>query len=146
MDTETHLYHIREMSMIVMTVGNPELRNQLLGRPMTRAGAAHIYKRAKDKAQIRKTGGIHTLRHAYATRLLKAGVELPVIRRRFGHSSIRSTMRYLHLAHDKTSATPSSLDLLEFPLRCGTRADKCGPCVPCRRAARTEYREPDPPR
>ena len=89
--------------------------NQLLGRPMTRAGAAHIYKRAKDKAQIRKAGGIHTLRHAYATGLLEAGVELPVIQRRLGHTSIRSTMRYLHLAQDKTSATPSPLDLLEFP-------------------------------
>ena len=89
--------------------------NQLLARPMTRAGAAHIYKRAKDKAQIRKAGGIHTLRHAYATGLLEAGVELPVIQRRLGHTSIRSTMRYLHLAQDKTSATPSPLDLLEFP-------------------------------
>ena len=49
------------------------------------------------------------------TGLLEAGVELHVIQRRLGHSSIRSTMRYLHLAHDKTSATPSPLDLLEFP-------------------------------
>ena len=34
--------------------------SDLLGRPMTRAGSAHIYKRAKDKARIRKAGGIHT--------------------------------------------------------------------------------------
>ena len=86
-----------------------------LGRPMTRAGAAHIYKSSKQKAGIPKAGGIHTLRHCYATGLLEAGVELPVIQRRLGHGSIRSTMRYLHLAHDKTSATPSPLDLLEFP-------------------------------
>ena len=56
-----------------------------------------------------------TLRHCYATDLLEAGVELPVIQRRLGHNSIRSTMRYLHLANDKTAATPSPLDLLEFP-------------------------------
>ena len=89
--------------------------NQLLGRPMSRHGPAHIYSRAKEKAGIDKPGGIHTLRHCYATGLLEAGVELHVIQRRLGHSSIRSTMRYLHLAHDKTSATPSPLDLLEFP-------------------------------
>ena len=89
--------------------------NQLLGRPMSRDGAWHIYKVAKEKAGIDKPGGIHTLRHCYATGLLEAGVELHVIQRRLGHSSIRSTMRYLHLAHDKTSATPSPLDLLEFP-------------------------------
>ena len=89
--------------------------NQLLGRPMSRHGPSHIYSRAKDKAEIDKPGGIHTLRHCYATGLLEAGVELHVIQRRLGHSSIRSTMRYLHLAHDKTSATPSPLDLMEFP-------------------------------
>ena len=94
--------------------------NELLGRPMTRHGAGHIYRGAKDRAGIRKTGGIHTLRHCYATGLLEAGVALPVIQRRLGHNSIRSTMRYLHLANDKTAATPSPLDLLEFP--CNARA------------------------
>ena len=89
--------------------------NELLRRPLSRHGTGHIYNRAKEKAGIRKAGGIHTLRHAYATGLLEAGVELPVIQRRLGHNSIRSTMRYLHLANDKTSATPSPLDLLEFP-------------------------------
>ena len=42
-------------------------------------------------------------------------MELPVIQRRLGHNSIRSTMRYLHLASGKLTATPSPLDLLEFP-------------------------------
>ena len=86
-----------------------------LDRPMSRQTPARIYQAAKDKARIRKPGGIHTLRHAYATGLLEAGVALPVIQRRLGHNSIRSTMRYLHLAQDNTSATPSPLDLLEFP-------------------------------
>ena len=84
-------------------------------QPMSRDGVWHIYKTAKDKAGIDKPGGVHTLRHCYATGLLEAGVELHVIQRRLGHSSLRSTMRYLHLAHDKASATPSPLDLLEFP-------------------------------
>ena len=80
-------------------------------RPMSRQTPARIYQAAKDKARIRKPGGIHPLRHAYATGLLEAGVALPVIQRRLGHNS----MRYLHLAQDKTSATPSPLDMLEFP-------------------------------
>ena len=84
---------------------------------MHRSTPALIFHNAKDKAGIRKAGGIHSLRHAYATGLLEAGVELPVIQRRLGHTSIRSTMRYLHLAQDKTCATPSPLDLLEFPSR-----------------------------
>ena len=82
---------------------------------LSRHGPAHIYTSAKTRAGIEKAGGIHTLRHCYATGLLEAGVDLPVIQRRLGHSSIRSTMRYLHLAQERTSATPSPLDLLEFP-------------------------------
>ena len=86
-----------------------------LDRPMSRQTPTRIYQAAKDNARIGKAGGIHTLRHGYASGLLEAGVELPVIQRRLGHTSIRSTMRYLHLAQDKTCATPSPLDLLEFP-------------------------------
>ena len=49
---------------------------------LSRHGPAHIYKSAKDKAGVSKAGGIHTLRHGYATGLLEAGVELTVIQRR----------------------------------------------------------------
>jgi integrase len=40
---------------------------------------------------------VHTLRHAYATHLLEAGVNLRIIQRYMGHSSLESTMIYLHL-------------------------------------------------
>lgn len=82
---------------------------------MTRSGAASIYHTATKKAAIDKPGGIHTLRHNYATGLLEAGVELCIIQRRMGHRSISSTMRYLHIAQDKSDATSSPLDLLDFP-------------------------------
>jgi hypothetical protein len=32
-----------------------------------------------------------------------------------GHTSIRSTLRYLHLAQARTAATTSPLELLAFP-------------------------------
>lgn len=84
-------------------------------RPLKRSGPAWIYKTAKQKAGICKPGGVHTLRHNYATGLLEAGIELCVIQRLMGHSSIRSTMRYLHIAKGKAEATASPLDLLDFP-------------------------------
>ena len=45
--------------------------NELLGRPLGRDGAWHIYKRAKEKAGITKAGGIHTLRHYSRIRLIR---------------------------------------------------------------------------
>ena len=57
-------------------------------------------RRAKRQARIAKRAvSIHTLRHAYATHLLEEGVNLRVIQRHMGHSSLESTMVYLHLTH-----------------------------------------------
>ena len=83
-------------------------------RPMCRSTVRRMYHIAKDKAGITKPGGIHTLRHCYATALLEAGVDLPTIQRRLGHASIRSTMRYLHLAKDRYEQIPSPLESLGF--------------------------------
>lgn len=72
-----------------------------------------IYYRARDKAGIRKRGGIHSLRHGFATHLLEAGVDIHSIQKLMGHRSIHSTLRYFHLAQVKLLGTRSPLDLLE---------------------------------
>jgi len=86
-----------------------------LNKPMSRSSVQAIYRRAKKKAGITKRGGIHSLRHAFATHLLESGVDLRTIGVMLGHSSIRSTMRYLRVSCKHMSSVKSPLDLLDLP-------------------------------
>ncbi len=54
------------------------------------------YTLAKRKAGITKDGGIHSLRHAYATHLLEAGLPIHRLQRLMGHRNLQSTLRYVH--------------------------------------------------
>jgi integrase len=58
--------------------------------------AQRIFRRAKAKAGIDKVGGIHGLRHAYATHQLENGLPVHQLQRLLGHQNLRSTMRYVH--------------------------------------------------
>lgn len=67
-------------------------------QPLSVKLAQHWYYHARDAAGIAKAGGIHLLRHCYATHLLEAGVDLPSIAQWLGHRYVSTTARYLHVA------------------------------------------------
>ena len=84
-------------------------------QPVSDTTVHRIYHLAKVRAGIAKQGGIHSLRHAFATHLLEAGVDIHTIQRLMGHGHISSTLRYFHLARKHLANTPSPLELLDYP-------------------------------
>jgi len=74
--------------------------------------AQRLYHAARKAAGIDNGGGIHTLRHSFATHLLEAGVDIHTIQRLLGHGHVGTTMRYFHLAQSRLTGTTSPLDLL----------------------------------
>lgn len=54
--------------------------------------------RAKEKSGISKHITVHTLRHSRATHLLDNGLDLFNVKEILGHSSVKTTMIYLHTA------------------------------------------------
>lgn len=79
--------------------------------------AQRIYGVARDRAGLGREGGIHTLRHSFATHLLESGVDIHTIQRLLGHGHVSTTMRYFHLAQNKLTGTTSPLELLDTVLR-----------------------------
>ncbi|NNK49418.1 MAG: tyrosine-type recombinase/integrase [Gemmatimonadetes bacterium] len=72
-----------------------------------------VFTMAKLRTGIRKRGGIHSLRHAFATHLIESGADVPTVQRLLGHRSVSTTMRYFHLSQARLSAIRSPLDLLD---------------------------------
>src|ERR1700716_3162159 len=64
---------------------------------MSTYAGQNIYYSALKKSGVRYKGGIHTLRHSFATHLMESGVELPLVQHLLGHSSLRTTALYLHV-------------------------------------------------
>ncbi|MCP3874708.1 MAG: tyrosine-type recombinase/integrase [Desulfobacteraceae bacterium] len=61
---------------------------------------------------MKRGQGVHTLRHSFATHLLNQGADLFTIKKLLGHSSIKSTLIYLHLVHETITAIKSPLDFM----------------------------------
>jgi len=74
--------------------------------------AQKIFDKAIHKAEIRKKISIHSLRHTFATHLLESGTDIRYIQALLGHSSLRTTERYTHIAHSSILNIQSPLDTI----------------------------------
>ena len=67
---------------------------------------------AREAAGITKRGGIHLLRHGFATHLLEAGVDLSSVSKLLGHAHLSTTAAYLRLAQPGKGSPANALALL----------------------------------
>lgn len=83
-------------------------------RPMVDATGQRIYYHAVQRAGLRRKGGIHALRHCFATHLLEAGVEITVVQRLLGHAHLNTTSTYLHVRQERLAQIAGPLQLLDL--------------------------------
>lgn len=63
-----------------------------------------------ETAGIENLTKLHSLRHTFASHLVMKGIALPTVQKLMGHSDIKTTMIYAHLAPDHLADAVDKLD------------------------------------
>ena len=69
------------------------------GQAITVGVIREHFRKYRRKAKLNEKVTMHTLRHCFATNLIENGATLIQVKELMGHSNIRSTMEYVHVAN-----------------------------------------------
>jgi site-specific recombinase XerC len=73
-----------------------------------------VYNNACIKSGIDNQGGIHSLRHSFATHLHEQGYDIREIQALLGHSSIKTTEIYTHISKKNIAKIKSPISRLNL--------------------------------
>lgn len=71
------------------------------GKELTVERTREMFRRYRRKAKIDEKFVVHSLRHSFATDMIERGATILEVKELMGHSNIRSTMEYIHVANIK---------------------------------------------
>lgn len=80
------------------------------GKPMIPGTAQKIFYNALERAGLPNRGGIHCLRHSFATHLMENGVDILTLKMLLGHAHFSTTAGYLHVSRQRLESLRSPLD------------------------------------
>lgn len=76
-------------------------RNNSPDNQLTKESVGNIIRTWKKKANLKWNVHPHTLRHTFATRLLRRGLSVAMIQQLLGHETLNTTQQYLHIQSDE---------------------------------------------
>ena len=105
----------RHPTLLFPAIGRSRKTASNASRPMNATTVQGCIKLVVDQLGFKKKISIHTLRHSIATHLFEAGVSLRWIQKFLGHSSLQTTLIYLHLTDDGEDNGRAKLDEIAQP-------------------------------
>lgn len=83
------------------------------GRPLSVRSIQHLVQKALIQLGLEsKNYTVHTIRHSFATHLVDNGTDLHTVKELLGHSSLQTTMRYMHLTTKRIEGIVNPYDVL----------------------------------
>jgi integrase/recombinase XerD len=83
------------------------------GRPLSPRMIQHLVQKALVKSGLAsKHYTVHTIRHSFATHLVDNGTDLHTVKELLGHSTLQTTMRYMHLTTTRRQGIINPYDTL----------------------------------